>query len=81
VLSDVHLGDWGLQMGQLISELGIRQPFLPYFDAAFAGPYPDAPPVTLADHPAAARTRCCRGRSGCWASTCRSECEDFPAAC
>jgi arginyl-tRNA synthetase len=59
VLSDVHLGDWGLQMGQLISELEIRQPLLPYFDAAFTGPYPDAPPVTLADleamYPAAAK--------------------------
>ena len=59
VLSDVHLGDWGLQMGQLISELEIRQPRLPYFDAAFAGPYPATPPVTLADleamYPAAAK--------------------------
>src|SRR5450631_2991768 len=49
VVSDVHLGDWGLQMGQLISELEIRQPCLPYFDAACAGPYPDVPPMTLAD--------------------------------
>jgi arginyl-tRNA synthetase len=48
VLSDVHLGDWGLQMGMLISALELRQPELPYFDAAFEGPYPDAPPVTLA---------------------------------
>ena len=30
-VSDVHLGDWGLQMGQLISELKLRQPNLPYF--------------------------------------------------
>ncbi len=48
-VSDVHLGDWGLQMGMLISALELRQPELPYFDAAFEGPYPDAPPVTLAD--------------------------------
>jgi arginyl-tRNA synthetase len=58
VLSDVHLGDWGLQMGQLMSELEIRQPHLPYFNAAFTGPYPQTPPVTLADlesmYPAAA---------------------------
>jgi arginyl-tRNA synthetase len=49
VMSDVHLGDWGLQMGQLISELEIRQPHLPYFNAELTGPYPEAPPVTLAD--------------------------------
>jgi arginyl-tRNA synthetase len=59
VVSDVHLGDWGLQMGQLISELAIRQPRLPYFDPACTGPFPDAPPVTLADleemYPAAAK--------------------------
>jgi arginyl-tRNA synthetase len=59
VLSDVHLGDWGLQMGQLISELERRQPLLPYFEAGFAGPYPDTPQVTLADleamYPAAAQ--------------------------
>ena len=59
VVSDVHLGDWGLQMGQLISELEIRQPRLPYFDAACTGPFPDVPPVTLADleemYPAAAK--------------------------
>jgi arginyl-tRNA synthetase len=65
VLSDVHLGDWGLQMGQLISELEIRQPVLPYFDATFAGPYPATPPVTLADleamYPAAAKA-CKTGR-------------------
>jgi arginyl-tRNA synthetase len=65
VLSDVHLGDWGLQMGQLISELEIRRPLLSYFDAAFAGSYPNAPPVTLADleamYPAAAEA-CKRDR-------------------
>src|SRR5690606_166429 len=35
VVSDVHLGDWGLQMGQIIAELGREQPDLPYFDAGF----------------------------------------------
>lgn len=58
VISDIHLGDWGLQMGQLISELEIRMPDLPYFDKAFIGPYPTEPPITLADlellYPAAA---------------------------
>ena len=47
VVSDVHMGDWGLPMGMLISEIGIRQPDLPYFDARFDGPYPTVSPVTL----------------------------------
>ncbi len=46
---DIHMGDWGLPVGQLIIELERRQPDLPYFDAAFAGPYPADPPVTLED--------------------------------
>ncbi|HVM83412.1 MAG TPA: arginine--tRNA ligase [Candidatus Binatia bacterium] len=46
-IGDVHMGDWGLQMGMLISELEIQQPGLPYFDAAFTGPYPKESPVTL----------------------------------
>ncbi len=49
VTSDVHLGDWGLQMGHLITELEIEQPELPYFDADAAGPFPTDPPVTLED--------------------------------
>lgn len=49
VVGDVHLGDWGLPMGQLIVELKREQPQLPYFDAAFKGPYPDASPVSLDD--------------------------------
>ncbi|WP_374652724.1 arginine--tRNA ligase [Dongia sp.] len=48
-IGDVHMGDWGLQMGMLISELEIRRPDLPYFDAKFTGPYPNASPVTLAE--------------------------------
>jgi len=47
VVSDVHLGDWGLQMGQLISEIEIEQPELPYFDVNFTGPYPQTSPVTM----------------------------------
>ncbi|HVY98729.1 MAG TPA: arginine--tRNA ligase [Dongiaceae bacterium] len=46
-IGDVHMGDWGLQMGMLISELEIRRPDLPYFDKGFAGPYPKESPVTL----------------------------------
>src|ERR1700760_4335376 len=46
VTSDVHLGDWGLQMGQLINEVKLEQPDLPYFDAEYTGPYPKESPVT-----------------------------------
>jgi arginyl-tRNA synthetase len=49
VVSDIHLGDWGLQMGQLISEIGIRGIAPIYFDAAFKGPYPEQSPVTMED--------------------------------
>lgn len=58
VVSDIHLGDWGLQMGQLISALELCRPTLPYFDNAYAGPYPETSPVSIADlealYPAAA---------------------------
>jgi arginyl-tRNA synthetase len=46
-LSDVHLGDWGLPMGQLISELAILKPDLPYFADADLSPYPAESPVTM----------------------------------
>lgn len=49
VISDVHLGDWGLQMGQLISEIDRRGIAPQYFDVNFIGPYPDEPPVTMDD--------------------------------
>ena len=49
VISDVHLGDWGLQMGQLISEVELRGIAPVYFDAAFTGAYPDVSPVTMED--------------------------------
>ncbi len=49
VVSDTHLGDWGLQMGHLISELADEQPELIYFDAGYEGPYPEEPPVTIED--------------------------------
>jgi arginyl-tRNA synthetase len=44
---DIHIGDWGLPVGQLIIELERRQPELPYFDPDSSGPYPDESPVTL----------------------------------
>ena len=49
VVGDVHLGDWGLPMGQLITELQKEQPDLVYFDEASEGPYPDEPPLALND--------------------------------
>lgn len=47
VLSDVHLGDWGLPMGQLIAEIGHRGIAPTYFDANYSGPYPAQSPVTM----------------------------------
>ncbi|WP_018998201.1 arginine--tRNA ligase [Hirschia maritima] len=49
VTSDVHLGDWGLQMGLLITEVQEEQPDLPYFDVDFEGDYPAESPVSMAD--------------------------------
>ncbi len=49
VIGDVHLGDWGLQMGMVIAELRRRRPELPYFDPDFPGPYPAEPPVAAAE--------------------------------
>ncbi len=49
VIGDIHLGDWGLQMGLIIAELRERQPDLPYFDESFEGPYPEAAPFTIAE--------------------------------
>lgn len=49
VIGDVHMGDWGLQMGHLISELQIETPGLPYFDADKMSDYPKASPVTMDD--------------------------------
>ena len=49
VVSDVHLGDWGLQMGQLISEIEIEGLAPIYFDPNLAGPYPDESPVSMDD--------------------------------
>ena len=48
-IGDVHLGDWGLQMGLIIAELQERQPDLPYFDPDYTGEYPKEPPFTLSD--------------------------------
>ena len=49
VIGDVHLGDWGLQMGLIITELKLRKPELVYFDENYDGDYPDDAPFTLAE--------------------------------
>ena len=48
-IGDVHLGDWGLQMGLIIAELSEREPELPYFDESFTGDYPTEAPFTVSD--------------------------------
>ena len=48
-IGDVHLGDWGLQMGLIVAELHERQPDLPYFDPNFTGEYPAEAPFTLSE--------------------------------
>lgn len=48
-IGDIHMGDWGLQMGLIITELQERQPELPYFDEAYTGEYPAEPPFTIAE--------------------------------
>lgn len=49
VISDVHLGDWGLQMGLIIVELQERKPELVYFDESFDGAYPEEAPFTISE--------------------------------
>ncbi len=47
VISDVHLGDWGTQMGMLIEEVKLLSPELVYFDENYQGEYPQISPVTV----------------------------------
>ncbi len=49
VLGDIHLGDWGYQMGLIITELKEREPALAYFDDAFEGEYPEEAPFTIGE--------------------------------
>lgn len=49
VVGDIHLGDWGLQMGLIIEELRDRQPELVYFKEGYTGEYPKEPPFTLSE--------------------------------
>lgn len=48
-LGDVHMGDWGTPMGQIISELEMRHPDWVYFDDTYQGEYPEQSPVTMED--------------------------------
>ena len=48
-IGDIHLGDWGLQMGLIIAELNERQPDLCYFDENYTGEYPAESPFTLSE--------------------------------
>lgn len=49
MIGDVHLGDWGLQMGLIIEELRDRKPDLVYFDENYTGEYPSGPPFTISE--------------------------------
>ncbi len=49
MIGDVHLGDWGLQMGLIIEELRDRKPDLPYFDEEYTGEYPKEAPFTITE--------------------------------
>ena len=49
VIGDVHLGDWGLQMGLIITELKERKPELVYFDETYTGEYPEEAPFTISE--------------------------------
>lgn len=48
-IGDVHLGDWGLQMGLIVAGLRSQQPELCYFDKNFTGPYPEEAPFTISE--------------------------------
>lgn len=58
-LGDVHMGDWGTQIGMVISEMAVRHPDWPYFDEAHQGPYTEKSPFDMAEleevYPAASR--------------------------
>ncbi|MGN0288539.1 MAG: arginine--tRNA ligase [Lachnospiraceae bacterium] len=49
VIGDIHLGDWGLQMGLIITEVKERQPGLVYFDESYTREYPKEPPFTIGE--------------------------------
>ncbi|MCR5311570.1 MAG: arginine--tRNA ligase [Lachnospiraceae bacterium] len=48
-IGDIHMGDWGLPMGLVMTELKERQPDLPYFDESYTGEYPSEAPFTVSE--------------------------------
>ena len=61
MIGDVHLGDWGLQMGLIIVELKERKPDLVYYDESYTGEYPKEAPFTISElediYPTASKKR------------------------
>ena len=49
MLGDVHLGDWGLQIGLIIAELKRRNPDLIYFNESYKGEYPMEAPFNITE--------------------------------
>lgn len=49
VTGDIHMGDWGLQIGLIIEQVRTLHPELPYFDPNHTGPYPEAAPFTISE--------------------------------
>ena len=47
MIGDVHLGDWGLQMGLIIEQLKCDKPELVYFDENYNAEYPKEAPFSL----------------------------------
>ena len=48
-IGDVHLGDWGMPMGLVITGLKEKHPDWPYFDEEYEGDYPTEPPFTVSE--------------------------------
>lgn len=49
VYGDIHMGDWGLPIGLIFTELKLRKPDLIYWDETYTGEYPQEPPFTIAE--------------------------------
>ena len=49
VTSDVHMGDWGTQMGMVIEGIRRMMPGSVYFQAGYAGAYPEELPLSSAE--------------------------------
>lgn len=49
VIGDVHLGDWGLQIGLIMMKIKMDQPDLVYFKKDYEGEYPKEAPFTISE--------------------------------